>query len=106
MLQGALAAAERVFAFLDEEEVSADPEHPIAPAEPVRGRVSFEHVRFGYDARPSAHARRVVRGGAGAEGRHRRADRRRQDDPRQPAHAVLRDRRRAHHPGRGGHAAI
>jgi ATP-binding cassette subfamily B multidrug efflux pump len=49
MLQGALAAAERVFAFLDEEEVSADPEHPIAPAEPVRGRVCFEHVRFGYD---------------------------------------------------------
>ena len=56
MLQGALAAAERVFAFLDEPEVSPDPELPEAPARPVRGRVCFEHVRFGYDPdRPLMH---------------------------------------------------
>ena len=50
MLQGALAAAERVFRLLDEPEVEADPAAPLAPAEPVRGRVAFEHVRFGYSA--------------------------------------------------------
>ena len=48
MLQGALAAAERVFALLDEPEVEADPVTPALPAEPVRGRIAFEHVRFGY----------------------------------------------------------
>ena len=50
MLQGALAAAERVFHLLDEPEVEADPAEPLAPVEPVRGRVAFEHVRFGYSA--------------------------------------------------------
>lgn len=50
MLQGALAAAERVFALLDEPEAEADPADALAPVEPVRGRVAFEHVRFGYSA--------------------------------------------------------
>ena len=50
MLQGALAAAERVFALLDEPEVEADPAEVLEPVEPVRGRVAFEHVRFGYSA--------------------------------------------------------
>ena len=50
MLQGALAAAERVFAFLDEAEVVPDPATPAELPEPVRGRVAFEHVRFGYSA--------------------------------------------------------
>ena len=50
MLQGALAAAERVFALLDEPEVEADPADALTPVEPVRGRVAFEHVRFGYSA--------------------------------------------------------
>ena len=50
MLQGAIAAAERVFALLDEPEVEADPADALAPVEPVRGRVAFEHVRFGYSA--------------------------------------------------------
>lgn len=43
----ALASAERVFEFLDEEEEVPDttsPEHVTAP----QGRVSFEYVRFGY----------------------------------------------------------
>ena len=48
MLQGALAAAERVFALLDAAEVSPDPEVPAELPQPVRGRVAFEHVRFGY----------------------------------------------------------
>ena len=55
-LQGALAAAERVFCLLDEPEVEPDPAEPLRPVEPVRGRVAFEHVRFGYDpARPLMH---------------------------------------------------
>ena len=48
MLQGALAAAERVFALLDAPEIEPDPEVPAALPQPVRGRVAFEHVRFGY----------------------------------------------------------
>lgn len=46
-LQGAIAAAERVFELLDEEE---EPRDALAPAEieAPRGNVCFEHVRFGY----------------------------------------------------------
>lgn len=49
MLQGALAAAERVFNLLDTSEIVADPPTPAALPDPVRGRITFEHVRFGYD---------------------------------------------------------
>ena len=49
MLQGALAAAERVFVLLDEGEVVPDPAQPAALPAAVEGRVAFEHVRFGYD---------------------------------------------------------
>ena len=51
MLQGALAAAERVFRLLDEEEVEPDPAQPSELPRNVEGRVAFEHVRFGYDAK-------------------------------------------------------
>ena len=51
MLQGALAAAERVFHLLDEEEVEPDPAQPAELPHNVEGRVAFEHVRFGYDAK-------------------------------------------------------
>ena len=47
-LQTMAAAAERVFAFLAEPEEPADPVLP-APADHIRGDVSFRHVRFGYD---------------------------------------------------------
>ena len=50
-LQGALAAAERVFHLLDEEEVEPDPAQPAELPRNVEGRVAFEHVRFGYDAK-------------------------------------------------------
>ena len=54
-LQTMAAAAERVFAFLDEAEEPTDPALP-APAEHIRGDVSFRHVRFGYDpAQPVIH---------------------------------------------------
>ena len=56
LLQGALAAAGRVFALLDEDEIAADPARPSELPAPVRGRVAFEHVRFGYDpAHPLMH---------------------------------------------------
>lgn len=55
-LQSALAAVERVFDILDEEEIEPDPAEPAAVPRPVRGRVAFEHVRFGYDpAHPLMH---------------------------------------------------
>lgn len=49
-LQSALASAERVFDLLDEPEMEADPLPDKAAKLPgrVEGRVSFEHVRFGY----------------------------------------------------------
>ncbi|MCL2217043.1 MAG: ABC transporter ATP-binding protein/permease [Defluviitaleaceae bacterium] len=52
MLQGTIAASERVFEFLDEEEEVPDPqrteaEHGAEPYSP-KGRVTFENVKFGY----------------------------------------------------------
>lgn len=48
LLQSGIASAERVFAVLDEDEQSPDPQPAATPAQ-VRGRVEFENVRFGYD---------------------------------------------------------
>ena len=47
VLQQTAAAAERVFAFLEEEEESADSSTSI-PAQSITGEVNFDHVRFGY----------------------------------------------------------
>ncbi len=47
ILQSAMAAAERVFEFLDEPEEEPAPAHP-ASTEGIRGEVTFDHVRFGY----------------------------------------------------------
>lgn len=47
MLQSSVAAAERVFEFLEAAEETALPEHP-APAEEIEGSVQFAHVHFGY----------------------------------------------------------
>lgn len=46
-LQAAGAAGERVFAFLDEEELSDDSMLQAMP-EDIKGAVEFDHVRFGY----------------------------------------------------------
>lgn len=48
-LQSTAAAAERVFAFLDEEEESKESEAPVN-LEKVEGNVTFENVHFGYNA--------------------------------------------------------
>jgi len=47
MIQSTVAAAERVFEFLDEKEEVAQTKHPVS-AENVTGKVEFKHVRFGY----------------------------------------------------------
>lgn len=47
VLQQTIAAAERVFGFLDEAEESPDPEKPLSP-DLIKGEVAFDHVRFGY----------------------------------------------------------
>jgi len=48
MLQSMAAAAERVFEFLGEEEEDQGDSVPVA-AEDLRGSVTFEHVKFGYN---------------------------------------------------------
>lgn len=47
-LQSTAAAAERVFAFLDEEEESAESSKPVQLENP-QGHVTFENVHFGYN---------------------------------------------------------
>jgi ATP-binding cassette subfamily B protein len=48
MLQGTIAAAERVFEFLNEEEEVPDPQIS-AQKEKYEGHVSFQNVKFGYN---------------------------------------------------------
>ncbi len=48
MLQSTAAAAERVFEFLREEEEELVAKHPVKFSE-MKGRVTFQHVQFGYD---------------------------------------------------------
>ncbi len=47
-VQAAAAASERVFDFLDEEEISPEPETP-AVVENVKGNVEIDNLKFGYD---------------------------------------------------------
>jgi ATP-binding cassette subfamily B protein len=49
MLQSTVAAAERVFEFLEEKEETADVAEPITIEKP-RGEVEFANVKFGYSA--------------------------------------------------------
>ena len=49
MMQSMMAAAERVFEFLEEEEEDQITENPV-PIENVKGVVDFEHVHFGYNS--------------------------------------------------------
>ena len=48
VMQQTAAAAERVFEFLEEEEVVEDVKKPIS-TEGIEGAVEFDHVRFGYN---------------------------------------------------------
>lgn len=48
VLQATAAAAERVFAFLEEEEEIPDTKNPVN-TENVKGNVEFKNIKFGYD---------------------------------------------------------
>ncbi len=48
MIQSMIAACERVFEFLDEEEEVPDTNNPKSTKE-IKGNVDFEHVKFGYE---------------------------------------------------------
>lgn len=48
MLQSMVAAAERVFIFLEEKEEIEDVKNPVSTEE-LKGNVTFDHVQFGYD---------------------------------------------------------
>lgn len=50
-MQSAAAAGDRVFDFLEEEEMSDESEKPEAP-EKIKGEVEFENVRFSYPDNP------------------------------------------------------
>ena len=96
VLQSAVASAERVFELLDEAEEIPDVESPTRAGSGRSAASQLEDVSFRYlpdtplieDLEPRRPAR--------PDGRHRRSHRGRQDDPGQPAHAVLRDRSGAH----------
>ncbi|MBR3176677.1 ABC transporter ATP-binding protein [Candidatus Saccharibacteria bacterium] len=50
-LQSAAAASERVFEFIDEEEMSAEDNiKQHVDKEKIRGDIEFDHVKFGYDS--------------------------------------------------------
>ena len=55
-LQSAVAASERVFDFLAEEELS-DESHKTRKLEIVSGDVKFDHVKFGYTPQRNHHPR-------------------------------------------------
>lgn len=48
LIQATIAAAERVFEFLDEKEEVKETEHPVS-TENLNGNVTFSHVQFGYN---------------------------------------------------------
>ena len=48
-LQSTLAATEKIFKLLEEEEIAADPES-YPSSELIEGSVRFDHVKFGYDS--------------------------------------------------------
>ena len=102
VVQSGTASAERVFELLDADEQEPDAADAPAPVD-GDGTIEFEHVSFSYTPERPLITRPVVPGRARPDGRDRRPDRRRQDDAREPHHAVLRTRRRPHPPRRAGH---
>ncbi len=102
LLQSGVASAERVFELLDVDEERPDEELAETIGDPT-GRVAFDNVYFRYDEdRPLIEDLSLQRR-TGADGRHRRSDRRRQDDAGQLDHAVLRPRLRSDHARRTRH---
>lgn len=55
-LQRAAGATERLVEILNAQDPVVDPEQPVALAQPVRGALAFEDVRFFYPSRPETAA--------------------------------------------------
>ena len=88
-MQTAAASANRVFDFLESEELPDESDKPDEMPE-VKGAVSFENVRFSYpDAPDNNHQELLRRGQPRSEGSHSRPDRRGQDHDGQPADALF-----------------
>lgn len=95
-VQQAAGSTERLMELLAEEPAIKSPANPLALALPVKGAVSFDAVSFRYGDDPkriSALDGVSFFGGAGRDGRNRRAERRWQVDDFQYGDAVL----RSHH---------
>ena len=101
LLQSGVASAERVFELLDAEEEPARAGRAAGRGRPRRGGLRARVVPL--RRRPAADRGPVAGRAPGPDGRDRRADRRRQDDAGQPGDALLRGRRRPHHPRRRRH---
>ena len=102
VVQSGTASAERVFELIDADEQGGRRRRRARGRRgPRRDRVRPRVVLV--LARAPAHPRPVVPRRARPDGRDRRSDRRRQDDAREPHHAVLRARRRPHPHRRAGH---
>ncbi len=92
-IQSAIAGGERIFGLIDE--VPSIVEKPGAvEMPPIQGQVVFDNVSAAYKAGRAGAGGRQLHGRAGADDRHRRPDRRRQDDDHQPDPALLRCERR------------
>jgi len=87
-IMSALASAERIYRFLDEPEIVEFGTSSLDPTT-IDGDVEFENVFFAYVPRQAAVRRYIARCPARSADRDRRTHRRGQDDPRQPAHALL-----------------
>ncbi len=98
VLQSTAASAERVFELLDEPEEEADPVAPVV-LEHTSGHITLEDVSFRYLADTPLIEDLTLDVQPGRDRGHRRPDGRRQDHPREPPAALLRDRPRPH-PGR------
>ena len=92
-MQSGIASAERVFDLLDADEQTPDPPAPAAADASVRRPRRIRTRRLRLSARHPRHRGSVAGRRARQHGGDRRADRRGQDHPGQPAHALLRGRR-------------
>ncbi len=102
VVQSGTASAERVFELLDADEQEPDAADAPAPVD-GDGTIEFEHVSFSYTPERPLIRDLSFRVEPGQTVAIVGSDGRRQDDAREPHHAVLRARRRAHPARRAGH---
>ena len=104
LLQSGVASGERVFELLDETEEEPDDVDAETPPDSSASHLAFEDVAFSYSPDKPLIGGLTLTAKPGQHRRHRRADGRRQDDAREPHHAVLRRAERQHHARRRRHA--